>query len=178
MQGRHRGNAQQKLNFFFRSQYFSIFRMVLILLTESGIQSDITSYHEHCIHIVHPKAVLTGVQSLHSVMWLHSANVFLIMKFDSRCISFEKELLIIRKPLPFGLDFNNVTCDTSILPTLEMYKFCAQRLNICRQILDFQTFLYLLYHTSWYNTPFWYNSLLLPTHVKKVWIHSAIAKLQ
>jgi len=70
------------------------------------------------------------------------------MKFNSRCISFGKELLIIRKPLPFGLDFNNVACEISTLHTPKMYKFCAQRLNLCRQILGFQIFLYLLYYTS------------------------------
>jgi hypothetical protein len=72
--------------------------MVLILLTESSIQSDITSYRDDCVHTVHPKAVVTYIQSLHSVMRLHSA------------ISFQTELMIIRKPLPFGLDFNSVTC--------------------------------------------------------------------
>ena len=117
-QGRHRGNFQQNLNVFSGSQYFGIFRMVLILLSESGIQSDINSYHDQCIHIVYSKAALTGVQSLHSVMWLHFACVFLIMKLGSRCNSFEKELLINRKPLPFGLDFNSVTCEIHSLLSL------------------------------------------------------------
>ena len=47
--GKEHSNEQQNLNSYFRWQCFSIFRMVLVLLTKSGIPSYHVRQHKHCI---------------------------------------------------------------------------------------------------------------------------------
>jgi hypothetical protein len=47
--GKEHSNEQQNLNLFFRWKYFSIFRIVLVLLTESGIPSYHVRQHKHYI---------------------------------------------------------------------------------------------------------------------------------